>query len=73
MTLATVTVHASVRDALQAQAAARGRTLDAHLAVLAAAEEKALRFERLTCDMVRRPADDAYRAELQDWTSGPWT
>ncbi|MDN5570806.1 MAG: hypothetical protein L0G22_06040 [Propionibacteriaceae bacterium] len=72
MTVTTIKVPVGLRDALKAQAQARGRTLGEHLEALAEAEERNVRWEELRRAVAAHPADAAYAEELRAWQSDAW-
>ncbi|WP_460721345.1 ribbon-helix-helix protein [Microbacterium aureliae] len=65
----TIKVSDDLRDRLKAQAARDGRTLGAHLAHLADAEDRRLRLHALKVAIGASAAEDAaaYVAEAADW------
>ncbi|WP_432558839.1 hypothetical protein [Granulicoccus sp. GXG6511] len=65
----TIKVSAELRDRLKEQAARDGRTLGAHLAHLADAEDRRWRLRRLKAAIAQSTPDDAesHRAESADW------
>lgn len=69
MTSTTIKVSRETRDRLKAQAAAAHVTLGEHLARLADAGDRALRFEQLRAAIAAESAADrsSYEAERDAW------
>lgn len=69
MPTTTIKVSTETRDRLKAQAAAAHLSLGEHLARLADAGDRALRFERLRAAMADEPQArrQAYEAERDTW------
>ncbi len=69
MTSTTIKVSTDTRDRLKAQAAAAHVSLGEHLARLADAGDRALRFERLRSAIAQESEADrlAYEAERDEW------
>lgn len=65
----TIKVSDELRDRLKAQAARDGLTLGAHLAHLADAEDRRLRFTALRAAIAATSADDrvSHSAETEGW------
>ncbi|MFB8386901.1 hypothetical protein ACFC3F_07155 [Microbacterium sp. NPDC055910] len=65
----TIKVSGELRDRLKEQAARDGRTLGAHLAHLADAEDRRWRLHSLKSSIDTSTSEDAesYSAETEDW------
>ncbi|MGX1703543.1 hypothetical protein [Microbacterium sp. NPDC055357] len=65
----TIKVSGELRDRLKEQAARDGRTLGAHLAHLADAEDRRWRLHLLKSSIDASTSEDAesYSAETEDW------
>jgi len=75
MTVTTIKVSSETRDRLKAQAAAAHVSLGAHLARLADAADRGLRFESLRTAITATPTDvrAAYDAETDEWLEADLT
>ncbi len=69
MTMTTIKVSTETRDRLKAQASAAHVSLGEHLARLAVAADRGLRYEALRAAIAATPPDvlAAYEAETNEW------